>query len=254
MSDTVVKFTPSVKFTEIYNTLRKIDMSDRMQTKQGLNYVPWAAALDEVCKLYEVDYEFVKFDNSEFYKRQEELSGTPNEVIGGKQDPYLITHAGLMVETKVTIEGHTRSMQLPVMNYSNLNMALTPRDINTGKKVVHVEPATMNEINKAQMRCLTKNIAAFGLAINLWTKEDVLDAVASQQKAALEARALIKAKTESAIKNDDEATKLKIAELCKTILPEECNGDPNLCEDEDTINKLIKRLKAVRSMPKKNKE
>ena len=48
MSDTVVKFTPSVKFTEIYNTLRKIDMSDRMQTKQGLNYVPWAAALDEV--------------------------------------------------------------------------------------------------------------------------------------------------------------------------------------------------------------
>ena len=94
MCDTVVKFTPSVKFTEIYNTLRKIDMSDRMQTKQGLNYVPWAAALDEVCKLYEVDYEFVKFDNSEFYKRQEELSGTPNEVIGGKQDPYLITHAG----------------------------------------------------------------------------------------------------------------------------------------------------------------
>lgn len=41
MSDTVVKFTPSVKFTEIYNTLRKIDMSDRMQIKQGLNYVPW---------------------------------------------------------------------------------------------------------------------------------------------------------------------------------------------------------------------
>ena len=98
------------------------------------------------------------------------------------------------------------------------------------------------------------DIAVIGLAINLWTKEDVLDAVASQQKAALEARALIKAKTESAIKNDDEATKLKIAELCKTILPEECNGGPNLCEDEDTINKLIKRLKAVRSMPKKNKE
>ena len=47
---------------------------------------------------------------------------------------------------------------------------------------------------------------------------------------------------------------IKSAELCKTILPEECNGDPNLCEDEDTINKLIKRLKAVRSMPKKNKE
>ena len=241
----------TITFKDIYNTLRKIDMSDRVKAKNGINYLPWATAWDEVCKLYNADYKFIRFNNSSFVLREGNENEGIRAIYGGYDDPYLITQAGLMVATEITIEGFTRYMQLPVMDFRNMNMSLTERQIQNGKNKVTVQPANMVDINKSTMRCLAKNIAMFGLMINLWTREDIPDAIVSQQKAAADAMALIAEKKKAAKENVDEKASAKVDEILLSSLPEECNGDPRLCEDEDTLVALVKKLKTVRVAPKK---
>ena len=65
---------------------------------------------------------------------------------------------GYMVFTKVTIKGLTREMWLPVMDYKNKAM---------------IDNATMFDINKTIMRCLTKNLAMFGLGLYIYAGEDL---------------------------------------------------------------------------------
>ena len=42
-------------------------------------------------------------------------------------------------------------------------------------------------------------------------------------------------------------TKEKVAEICKELLPDE-NGDPRLCENNDVLETLKKKLMAVRKI------
>ena len=79
-----------------------------------------------------------------------------------------------MVYTNVTIEGITREMWLPVMDGNNRAMKNEPYEIMTkyGKKIT-VDAATMFDINKTIMRCLTKNLGMFGLGLSLYAGEDI---------------------------------------------------------------------------------
>ena len=89
-----------------FQTLYDVDVRDRMYDKQGLAYIPWATAWSEVAKKYpDATYEIVKF--------------------GEKLLPYTESDLGIMVFTKVTIEGVTREMCLPVMDGSNKAMKST---------------------------------------------------------------------------------------------------------------------------------
>lgn len=236
----VVVANPEVDFKSIFNTLRKVDMSDRTLKKDTgrtvLDYISWATALDEISKMYNVDFSFHYFDNDHD---------------GIKESPYLETPVGLMVETEVTVEGHTRRMQLAVMDAQNRSMRVAPYEVETKKGPQTVSGATMTDINKASMRCLAKNIAVFGLGLNLWTKEDIPDAIATQIKMATECKSLISQKFKAAKEAGDDKTVEKITEICKTVLPVECNGDPSLCEDEDTLKELRRQLMGVRVAKKK---
>lgn len=85
--------------------------------------------------------------------------------------------------TEVTIDGETLSMQLPVMDNNNKAMK-NERYAYKAKEYVrgrwtgnyidkYVEPATMFDINTAIMRCLTKNLAMFGLGHYIYAGEDL---------------------------------------------------------------------------------
>jgi hypothetical protein len=64
-------------------------------------------------------------------------------------------------------------MWLPVMNNFHIALKLTAYTcVHYGKKK-NVEPATMTDINKTIMRCLTKNLAMFGAGINIYSGEDL---------------------------------------------------------------------------------
>lgn len=206
-----------------FQTLYDVDIRDRMYDKQGLTYVPWATAWSEVAKRYpDSTYEIVKF--------------------GDTQLPYTESDLGIMVFTKVTVNGVTREMCLPVMDGANKAMKSVEYKykVKTGEKTVAA--ATMFDINKTIMRCLTKNLAMFGLALHLWTKDAAPESVIECEKLQKECMELINKK--SAL---SEATKLKVGEICKEALPEE-NGDPRLCENNEVLEMLKKKLQALRKI------
>lgn len=206
-----------------FQKLYDVDIRDRMYDKQGLSYVPWATAWSEVAKRYpDSTYEIVKF--------------------GDTQLPYTESDLGIMVFTKVTVNGVTREMCLPVMDGANKAMKSVEYKykVKTGEKTVAA--ATMFDINKTIMRCLTKNLAMFGLALHLWTKDAAPESVIECEKLQKECMELINKK--SAL---SEATKLKVGEICKEALPEE-NGDPRLCENNEVLEMLKKKLQALRKI------
>ena len=82
--------------------------------------------------------------------------------------------------TKVTIEGITHEMWLPVMDEKNKAMKNKLYTYKTKYGEKEVAPATMFEINKTIMRCLTKNLAMFGLGIYIYAGEDLPEDVKNE--------------------------------------------------------------------------
>lgn len=164
----------------VFETLREINVNDHTDDKNGLTYLSWAWAVDEVTK----QYPGMKYD---IWR-------------DGQGKPFLyIPELGYMVFTTVTIEGETKMMWLPVMDGANKAMKsepyhylvknknfkwakLNPNDGRYYDKYGNEQPeyldkvceaATMFDINTAIMRCLVKNFAMFGLGLYIYAGEDL---------------------------------------------------------------------------------
>ena len=138
-------------FEELYS----INVSEKIEEKNGLNYLSWTYAIAEFKKIYpNMTYEVKKFEN-----------GLPYVY-----DP----NTGYMVYTSVTVDDLTHEMWLPVMDSANNAMKSEPYSYRTkyGKEIT-VNSATMFDINKTIMRCLTKNLAMFGLGLYIYAGEDL---------------------------------------------------------------------------------
>ena len=68
-------------------------------------------------------------------------------------------------------------MWLPVMDGNNKAMKAEPYQVQTKYKTITVNAATMFDVNKAIMRCLTKNLAMFGLGLYIYAGEDLPEVV-----------------------------------------------------------------------------
>lgn len=135
----------------VFQTLNSVNVNDYIEKKGNLSYLSWSCAWQEVKKRYpDATYEVVKFDGL----------------------PYIYDEkTGYICYTKVTIEGLTYEMWLPVMNYANLAMKAAPYEGKIGYKKVTVEAATMTDINKTIMRCLVKNLSVHGLGLYVFRGE-----------------------------------------------------------------------------------
>lgn len=154
---------------EHFKKLNAVNVNDHTEQKDGLTYLSWAWAWAEVKNAYpDATYTIKRFD--------------------GK--PYLFDEElGYMVFTEMTIENQTHEMWLPVMNGAKKSMKNVPytydvkkfewdnakrRNVWNGEyEQKTVEAATMFDINTAIMRCLTKNIAMFGLGLYIYAGEDL---------------------------------------------------------------------------------
>lgn len=133
--------------------LRKINVNDKVEKKNGLSYLSWSWAWDQFKQAYpDATYEILKTETGL---------------------PYFESSAGAMCYTKVTAGGITHEMWLPVMDNSNASMKSEPYEYQTrnGKKTC--QAYTMFDINKTLMRCLVKNLAMFGLALYIYSGEDL---------------------------------------------------------------------------------
>lgn len=139
----------------LFEDLYSINVTDKVEQKNGLNYLSWAYAWAEVKKRDEfANYEIIRF--------------------GEKENPYLYDDKlGYMVFTRMTIFNQTHEMWLPVMDGANKTMLDHPYTYQTKYGEKTVEQASMFDINKTLMRCLVKNIAMFGLGLALYTGEDL---------------------------------------------------------------------------------
>ncbi len=129
-----------------------VDVRKFVTTKQNQKYMSWVHAWQEFKRIYpDANYKVIY---SEF------------------GIPYTVTPLGIMVRTEVTANGETLPMHLPVMNNAMKSMKEVSYTYQTKNGEKQVEPATMMDVNKAIMRCLTKNIAMFGLGLFIYSGED----------------------------------------------------------------------------------
>ena len=121
-----------------YKKALETDVSGKTEKKNGLTYLSlsWAWA------------EFIKLYPSATYEIKKNVNGLP--CFGDDK-------LGYMVYTAVTVDAVTHEMWLPVMDFKNKSM---------------LQPTTF-DINKAVMRCLTKNLAMFGLGLYIYSGEDL---------------------------------------------------------------------------------
>ena len=125
-----------ITFKEIWDTLHAVDVSDYTEEKMNLTYLSWARAWMLLMRHYpQAEYTFIYYDDLPYRS----LPDGTGEVI-----------------TKIQIEGHERSMALPVMDYKN-NPIVNPN---------------ARQVSDNRMRCLVKNLAMFGLGMSVFASWD----------------------------------------------------------------------------------
>ena len=175
----------------VFETLNAINVNDHKEGKNGLTYLSWVWAISELLKNYpDATYEVVKFDGLPYVYDEE---------------------TGYMVYTTMTIEGVTREMWLPVMDSKNKAMKSHEYTyVDSYGKERKVEKASMFDINKTIMRCLTKNMAMFGLGLYIYAGEDLPEGEKEEPKAEK-----ISNKEATILKATLEKKNINIGKLCE---------------------------------------
>ena len=176
---------------------------------------------------------------------------------GENKLPYIYDEkTGYMVFTIVEIEGLKHEMWLPVMDSSNKAMKDKPytykvtkwewqnrKKVKTGEVEKVVEAATMFDINKTIMRCLTKNLAMFGLGLYIYSGED-LPENAEDEKAPVNEK-----------KETKKANDIMIQDSQKEIIKKEfTETEIKLCLEKVSKKKLSELTLVEASSLIKNKE
>lgn len=147
---------------ENFEKLLKLNVSDKVEEKAGLKYLSWSFAWGEFKKIY---------PNAEYEVR----------LFEGK--PYIYDEkTGYMVFTEVWVGELKHEMWLPVMDSNNKAMKAEPYTYTTKYGERTVDAATMFDINKTIMRCLTKNLAMFGLGLYIYAGEDLPEGEEKEEK------------------------------------------------------------------------
>ena len=170
----------------VFDELSAVDCAGYLEKKKSgnteLTYLSWADCWRELMKRYpDSTYEFITWKWAD-----------------GTDHLYMNDASGAFVMTRVTIEGMTRTMMLPVMDGANKAMKELPYNYRVKNKdfryakpnaegvmvdkngveveeylTKHVDAISAMDVNKTLMRCLVKNIGMFGLGLYVYSGEDL---------------------------------------------------------------------------------
>lgn len=129
-----------------FATLRAVNVNDYIEKKNGLSYLSWAFAVDQL----------LQRDPSATWEYRFGVDPTTKE-----QVPYVYIGQTAMVFCTVRAFGVERTAQLPVMNHRNQPIP---------------DPDAF-QVNTAMQRCLAKAIALHGLGLYIYAGEDVPEEV-----------------------------------------------------------------------------
>lgn len=126
-----------------FEVLNSINVSDKVEQKNGLSYLSWAWAWGEVKKVHpDATYQV--------YENMLPSGYTVNYFTDGRTG---------YVKTGVTINGIEHIEYLPIMDFKN--------------KSIPYESITSFDVNKAIQRSLTKAVARHGLGLYIYAGEDL---------------------------------------------------------------------------------
>ena len=124
-----------------FEILNAINVNEHTEKKNGLTYLSWAWAWQEVKKAFP-EATYTIYENADGWN-------------------YFTDGKTCWVKTGVTIEGLEHIEYLPVMAYNN--------------KSISAEAVTSFDVNKAIQRSLTKACARHGLGLYIYAGEDLPD-------------------------------------------------------------------------------
>ena len=209
-----------------FNKLSEIDVSSHIEEKNGLKYLSWMWAWQELKKRYPLSYSTV-------YETPEGMLVWPDPI-------------GCHVKTSVTIvwqeedgqHEHTVTEYLPVMDFKN--------------RAIPIESVDSMVVNKTIQRSLTKCIARLGCGGYIYAGEDMPEE--SDEKKA--ARAEEAAKKAEELKQVINAISDEIAPIIQPMQQAEKKtfvetvivpvlGIPNykVCKDTNKLNQLLSDIK-----------
>lgn len=126
----------------VFSVLNAVNVNEHTEKKNGLTYLSWAWAWQEVKK---------RFPDAQYtiYEREDGVN-------------YWTDGRTCWVKTGVTIGGLEHIEELPVMDYRNAAIPL--------------DKVTSTDVNKAIQRSLTKACARHGLGLYIYAGEDLPEA------------------------------------------------------------------------------
>ncbi len=140
-----IDYTPEERektFREIWDNLSQKDVSEFVEQKQGLNYLPWSDCID----ILRGEYPDVQC-HTYWFPLEGRWLRTLQEV------------KGYSVQTSITINGINKSISLPIWS---------------GRPPKAIEMPDSMDINTAIMRCTVKSAAfGFGLGLYIYRGEDL---------------------------------------------------------------------------------
>lgn len=193
------KTTKTPKGKTIWEVLSAVDVSSNTEKKGNLTYLSWAWAWAEVKKRFP-SATYVIYRNPHTNQQWDYQEGV-----------------GYMCSTSVTIQEETLEMWLPVMDYKNKSM---------------ISNATTFDINKTIMRCLTKNLAMFGLGHYIYAGEDLPN---SQADNLVSSPPLVKKKAVVKKKTKKEMTEEEYPKILKGARQYQQQG----MKESEILNKLF---------------
>lgn len=126
----------------LFEQLNQLNVNDHVDKKNGLSYLSWSYAHQELMKVdpnYTVkvhEYPHPEVSNEQYFV------------------PYLATPEGYSVTVSIIIKGQTETETLPVLDFKN--------------KAVPYKQADMFQINKTYKRCFVKAAALHGLGLYIY--------------------------------------------------------------------------------------
>lgn len=133
----------------LFNKLNAMNVNDHVEKKQGLSYLAWSYAHQELMKIdpeYEMkihEFPHPKVENEQYFV------------------PYLASPEGYSVTVSITLKGLTKTETLPVLDLKN--------------KAVPFGQAEMFQINKTYKRAFVKCAALHGIGLYLYHGEEEPD-------------------------------------------------------------------------------
>lgn len=208
-----------------FEELSAVNVNEHIKQKNGLNYLSWMWAWQELKKRYPLSYATVH--------ETEDGMLVWRDPIGGH-----VKTSVTLVWTEEDSEGnevqkeHTATEYLPVMDFRN--------------KAVPYENIDAMMVNKTIQRSLTKCIARMGLGSYIFVDEDLPEEEKKQEKKKQAEKSELDkvnlecfnlAKEKSATHNE------KVTELCKKYVS---NGNPKRITNIEDSKALLEELKALK--------